>query len=212
MSRKLRHHAVLLLGPTGSGKTPLGDLLERRGLRGRRCLHFDFGAQLRRIAERKEPGAFVTRADVNFLKHVLRSGALLEDEHFPIARGVVRAFLAERSAVAETLVVLNGLPRHVGQAEAMDALLDVRMVVYLSCSAETVLARIQGNVGGDRTGRLDDAAESIRRKLALFAERTSPLMDYYRRRQVEIETIQVADGTTAEQMWEILSRWGDRKS
>ena len=42
--------ALLLLGPTGSGKTPLGDEIERRGLYGRRCLHFDFGASLRAAA------------------------------------------------------------------------------------------------------------------------------------------------------------------
>ncbi|MCX7427258.1 MAG: hypothetical protein NTW96_16720 [Planctomycetia bacterium] len=46
-----RNDAMLLLGPTGSGKTPLGDLLERRGLGGRRCVHFDFGAHLRRIVK-----------------------------------------------------------------------------------------------------------------------------------------------------------------
>ena len=43
--------AILLLGPTGSGKSPLGDELEANGLNGRRCLHFDFGRRLRRAAE-----------------------------------------------------------------------------------------------------------------------------------------------------------------
>ncbi len=42
--------AILLLGPTGSGKTPLGQALEKKGLAGRRCVHFDFGANLREIA------------------------------------------------------------------------------------------------------------------------------------------------------------------
>ena len=45
--------AVLLVGPTGCGKSPLGQLLERLGLKGMRCLHFDFGKRLRKInAER----------------------------------------------------------------------------------------------------------------------------------------------------------------
>ena len=43
-------HALLLIGPTGSGKTPLGELLERSGLWGRPCRHFDFGERMRRIA------------------------------------------------------------------------------------------------------------------------------------------------------------------
>lgn len=51
-----RTPAVLLLGSTGSGKTPLGDLIERRGLRGVRCLHFDFGVNLRKIVDRDSIG------------------------------------------------------------------------------------------------------------------------------------------------------------
>ncbi|MDW7761659.1 MAG: hypothetical protein SCM96_13625 [Acidobacteriota bacterium] len=42
--------AVLILGPTGSGKTPLGRELETRGHAGRRCRHFDFGAEMRALA------------------------------------------------------------------------------------------------------------------------------------------------------------------
>jgi hypothetical protein len=41
--------ALLLLGPTGAGKTPLGDWLEAHGLWGRPCHHFDFGANLRAV-------------------------------------------------------------------------------------------------------------------------------------------------------------------
>lgn len=42
--------AVLLLGPTGAGKTPLGRICAQRGLWGRSCTHVDFGACLRRAA------------------------------------------------------------------------------------------------------------------------------------------------------------------
>jgi hypothetical protein len=42
--------AILLVGPTGSGKTPLGALCEKKGLWQSRVFHFDFGAILRRIA------------------------------------------------------------------------------------------------------------------------------------------------------------------
>ena len=50
-----RRRAIVLLGPTGSGKTPLGDLIERCGLWGAPCLHFDFGACLRSIVEQDRP-------------------------------------------------------------------------------------------------------------------------------------------------------------
>ena len=43
--------AILLLGPTAAGKTPLGQLFADRGLWGRPCVHFDFGENLRRIAD-----------------------------------------------------------------------------------------------------------------------------------------------------------------
>jgi len=47
--RTTRNPAVLLLGPTGAGKTPLGEMIEARGLWGMSCLHFDFGANLRAV-------------------------------------------------------------------------------------------------------------------------------------------------------------------
>ena len=60
------------------------------------------------------------RQDIEFLRKVLETGALLENEHFPIARRILQSFLSRRSARPQTLVVLNGLPRHAGQAEAME--------------------------------------------------------------------------------------------
>ena len=83
------HRAALLLGPTGAGKTPLGQMIESRGLWGDECLHFDFGANLRRVVDENRPDEVISRADIEFLRGVLASGALLEDEHFPIARRIL---------------------------------------------------------------------------------------------------------------------------
>ncbi len=44
-------NSILLLGPTGAGKSPLGNQMEQNGIRGKRCFHFDFGHELRSIAE-----------------------------------------------------------------------------------------------------------------------------------------------------------------
>jgi adenylate kinase len=201
-----RRPALLLLGPTGSGKTPLGDLMAERGLGQAQCLHFDFGANLRRIVDRNRPDRLISREDLDFLREVLDSGRLLEDEHFPLAERILRWFLARHGADTRTVIVLNGLPRHVGQAEAVDSILDVRAVVDLRCSAETVLERIRANVGGDRTGREDDDLESILAKLELFAERTAPLLDHYRALGATIETIEVSGRMTPEAMWGRLDR------
>jgi adenylate kinase len=205
-----KHHAILLLGPTGSGKTPLGNTLEARGLWGRRCVHFDFGENLRQIVAADQADAYVTRRDIEFLKEVLWSGTLLEDERFPLAERILRRFLVQRNVDEATLVVLNGLPRHVGQAGSLDAILDVETVIHLRCSPEGVLARIRTNVGRDRSGRVDDAPASIQAKLATFQARTEPLLDYYRGRNVRTEAIDVTADMSAEQMWGVLEGRGRR--
>ena len=203
-SAKRRNRAIVLLGPTGSGKTPLGDLIQQRGLWRASCLHFDFGANLRRIVDRNRPDHLISRQDLDFLSRVLDSGALLEDEHFPLAERILRSFLDRHGADEHTLVVLNGLPRHVGQAEAVGSIVDVTAVVHLLCSGETVLARIRTNVGGDRSGRPDDDLESIRNKLNLFSKRTAPLLEHYRASGTRIETVEVTATMTPDRMWQIL--------
>lgn len=197
--------AILLLGPTGSGKTPLGQLIHERGVVGRRCVHFDFGESLRRIVADGQPDEVVSREDIEFLHDVLRTGALLEDKDFSIAERVLRQFLS-RYVVADagTLVVLNGLPRHVGQASSMAAILHVGIVVYLQCSADTVLTRIAENTGGDRTGRADDQSADVRRKLDIFAAR--PLVDFYGLNGARVIQLAVGADVTPEQIWLELDR------
>lgn len=211
-----RNRVILLLGPTGSGKTPLGEMIRERGLRGARCLHFDFGANLREVVARNQAHesagplpvgeAVICRADVAFLRDVLHSGALLEDEQFPIARRILQWFMAREGADRDSCLVLNGLPRHVGQARAIDRILNVCLVVFLKCSSQTVLERIRTNAGGDRTSRTDDDLPSVQAKLAIFNERTAPLLEHYRRQGARVEIVEVTPEMTAEQMWETLQK------
>lgn len=199
-----RPSAILLLGPTASGKTPLGRLLESRGLSGSSCRHFDFGENLRRIVRTGQPDGIVSDADITYLRDVLQRGALLEDDDFPIAKRIIESFLARGDQDERALVVLNGLPRHQGQARDLAELLDVQAVVYLRCSAETVFERVQLDTGGDRRYRTDDDSEAIREKLAIFERSTKPLIDYYRQAGSHLVTLQVTNSTTPEQMWETL--------
>jgi len=197
--------AVLLVGPTGSGKTPLGDALEARGLWGRPCAHFDFGRTLRACVL-GEGQTQVTPQECALLRHRLETDALLEDAHFPIAERLFRAFLGRRDAAADTLIVLNGLPRHVGQAGRMARLVRMWAVVHLRCPEEVVLARVRRDAGGDREGRDDDDQARLSRKLAVFRERTEPLLAYYRERGVEVIRLDVGAETTAEAMRTELER------
>ncbi len=197
----IRQPAIILLGPTGSGKTPLGELLEERGHHGARCVHFDFGARLRDVVTRAEPDAVVSAADIEFLRGVLETGALLEDRDFPIAQRVLLSFLQRSDAQAQSRVVMNGLPRHVSQAESLAALLEVCRVILLKCPPETVLERIARDSGGDRSNRTDDEEVMIQRKLEIFFRRTIPLVEFYRDHNAEIVEVYVTASMTAEEMW-----------
>ena len=101
--------------------------------------------------------------------------------------------------------MLNGLPRHVGQARALEAILDVQAVISLQCSPETAFARIRGNVGGNRAGRADDDPALVTRKLATFHDQTEPLVDHYRSRDCRVETVEVTVEMSAEEMWEMMN-------
>jgi adenylate kinase family enzyme len=200
----LPNRAILLLGPTGAGKTPLGELMAERGFRESACVHFDFGASLRRVVQEDRPDEQLSRKDLEFLKNVLETGILLEDADFPIAERILRRFLGQRQVAAGTGVVLNGIPRHVGQAKAMESILQIDMVIVLDCDAQTVLRRIENNVGGDRRDRFDDDLSRVQRKLELFWARTSPLVAHYRARGVQIETLEITATMTPDQMWQML--------
>lgn len=194
-----RPQAILLLGPTGSGKTPLGDWLERHGLGGRHCHHFDFGANLRAIASDAMAEGF-TPDELSFIRDVLERGALLENETFHFAAKILRAFLARRRPQADDWLVLNGLPRHSGQAEALRPLLDVLAVVSLECSPAVVRERIRLDAGGDRAGRADDHGALLEKKLAVYAERTRALLGHYRRRGVAVVVMAVGVHTQPAEM------------
>ncbi len=172
--------AILIIGPTGSGKSPLGDHLEAEGINSRPCHHFDFGDNLRAAARGELPG--FSPKELAFLHDVLEKGALLEDETFYIAEKILTSFCTIRQIGAEDLLILNGLPRHAGQATNMAKLVSIGTVIRLDCTPEIVCERLQSNTGGDRTERDDDDLDLVRQKLATFQKRTRPLLDYYRER------------------------------
>ncbi len=198
--------AVLLIGPTSAGKTPLGDHMMQRGIRGRRCHHFDFGQELRSTAARSEPAPGFSSDELRFICDVLEKGRLLEDEHFPLAEKLFRNFLAGSGWREPDLIVLNGLPRHVGQARDMERHVSVTHLLVLECSADDVSARIDRNTGGDRVHRTDDAEEMIRKKLDLYHARTAPLVEYYRAQGCTLISLHADAASTAEDLYaEVVS-------
>jgi len=202
-----RPAAILLLGPTGAGKTPLGDRLEDQGIRGRRLQHFDFGANLRRIAAfSSSMTSGYTTAELSIIRNSLATGALLEDEHFPLARKVLENFLARRKLKPGDAVVLNGFPRHAGQAMRLDRLVDIRLVVVLRAALRVLQDRIRVDADGDRAGRVDDSPAEISRKLDLFERRTLPLVAFYASRGVRVVTLRVTRSSRAAGLAAALSK------
>jgi adenylate kinase len=163
-----RNDAVLLVGPTGAGKTPLGDALAKSGVGTRRCFHFDFGANLRRIAAGRDVPDTCDQNDLRIVREALTGGALLENESFHIAEKILHAFMKDKAIGDRDLLILNGLPRHVGQARDTDRLVNMVAILSLECTPDIVLARIHRNTGGDRSGRLDDSLAEIQAKLKTF--------------------------------------------
>ncbi|MEN6560075.1 MAG: nucleoside monophosphate kinase [Acidobacteriota bacterium] len=197
--------ALVLVGPTGAGKTPLGDELERRGFRGRRCAHFDFGARLRALADQPDGESGLTSREAAAVRDSLATGALFEDRDLPMIVRILRRFAAERLRAPGDLLVLNGLPRHPGQAEALAGLVAVELVVSLEADAAVIRERLRLDPGRDRAGRTDDGLGAVSRRLEIFHERTAPLIAFYRGRGVPALTIAVAASTSAAEMHRALA-------
>ena len=195
-----RSDAVLLLGPTGAGKTPLGDALAQSGVGTRRCLHFDFGAGLRRIGAGEAVPDTFGDGDLYIVREALTAGVLLEDETFHVAEKILHAFMKDMAVRDSDLLILNGLPRHVGQARDTDRLVKMSAVLRLECAPDIVRARIHHNTGGDRTDRPDDSLAQIRAKLVIFQERTRPLLQYYADRGIPAHRLTVGAETTPARM------------
>jgi len=191
----------LLVGPTGAGKTPLGRLLEEKGAEGLRCVHFDFGAELRAVAAAPENVAVLVASEVEVIRRSLRTGVLLEDHEFPIALKVLRAFARKKALREDDRLILNGLPRHIGQARMMEDVVRIQAVISLEATPEVVRERILLDTGGDRVERPDDEFHAIRQKLVIFRMRTLPLVEYYENREVPVARLTVRARTTAEDLY-----------
>ena len=192
--------AILLVGPTGSGKTPLGSEIERRGLHGRRCVHFDFGAELRAAAAEGTRG--LAAGDLAAIRASLATGALFEDRDMPLIIRLLDRFMAARAMPPGSLLVLNGLPRHRRQAEGLEGVVAVERVVSLEAGAAVIAERLRLDPAGDRAGRADDGPAAVAGRLAEFRKRTLPLIGHYRERGVPVTVIEVTAAMSAPEMAE----------
>ena len=196
--------SILLLGLTGVGKSPLGDAIAIQGMFGRRCHHLDFGSELRGAVSAAERSADYATEELDFIHGVLERGLLLENERFPLAKKIIGLFLKRVLFSQRDLLVLNGIPRHTGQARDMAVLATVHALIVLDCSADDVFCRIGENVGKDRSERIDDTRGLVEKKLAIFRKRTAPLVDHYSHEGSAVYRISVSGTMTTDQTYQKL--------
>ena len=161
---------LVLVGPPGSGKgTQAEQLSERLGVPA-----ISTGEMVRAaVASRSELGQRVDE--------IINTGELVDD----LTMGdLVRARLEQHDAQSGFL--LDGYPRTLSQAETLDAIMDqagkrLGGVVLIDVPEEELVRRMMGR------GRPDDKEDVIRRRLAVYRERTKPLVDHYRKLDLLIE-------------------------
>ena len=196
--------SILLLGPTGVGKSPLGDTLAKNGLFGRHCHHLDFGSELRLVKSVGTVSAEYSPSELDFIHGVLERGLLLENEHFSLAEKIISLFLGRVRFSQRDVLILNGIPRHIGQALDIASIADIHALIVLDCSAESVFCRIRENVGGDRVERTDDDKELIEKKLSIFRERTAPLINHFEKKGGVVYRLEISGTTTTDQAYRRL--------
>lgn len=160
---------LLLLGAPGAGKGTQAARLARR----LDVPQISTGDMLREaVACGSELGRRV--------KDTMDRGELVSDA---IVIEVARERLARPDA--KRGFVLDGFPRTVAQAQALDAMLAelgsrLERCVALGVDEEAVVERLLGRARIE--GRSDDNEATIRKRMRVYEEQTQPLLDYYRRR------------------------------
>jgi adenylate kinase len=160
LSRRL---GLVIIGPPGVGKrTQAAKLREEFGL-----AHIATGDLLR--DHRARDTELGRQAAVR-----MNAGRLVDDE-------LVVAMVKERIDESERFL-LDGFPRTLPQAEALDDLLraadrELTAAVLVDAPDDIVVQRIAGR----EDGRGDDAPETVRRRLEVFHRTTAPVVAYYER-------------------------------
>ena len=157
---------IVLLGAPGSGKgTQAALLVEDLGLP-----HISTGELLRSAV--KAGTELGVKAKV-----VMDRGELVSDD---IMLGLIEERLSQPDA--QSGFILDGYPRNLAQARALDELLDrigqpVDEALQIDVDVEQVIARIAKRAAEE--GRSDDSEEVARNRMSVYADQTAPVVDYY---------------------------------
>jgi adenylate kinase len=162
---------VIFLGPPGSGKGTQAKLLsERLGVPA-----ISTGEILREAVRLGTPLGLQAKA-------VMDAGELVSDD---LMIALIRARIAMSDAAGG--FILDGFPRTVAQAAALEKLLagngtSLSAVLNLSVPEAVVVDRLHGRA--QEEGRSDDRPETILERLRVYTEKTEPLAGFYRARKL----------------------------
>ncbi len=193
---------LILLGPPGAGKgTQAQRLVEKYGI-----VQLSTGDMLRAAVAAGTPVGLKA-------KDIMAAGGLVPDE-------VVVDIIADRIEQADAAngFILDGFPRTVPQAAALDDLLKRKKmkldaVIELKVNEGALLQRVENRAAETRARgeevRADDTPEVLAKRLASYRAQTEPLIDYYseRRSLLTVDGMMSIDGVT-EEIGRVLSAIG----
>jgi len=160
---------IVFLGPPGSGKGTQAKLLAER----LKVPAISTGDMLRAAVREGTPLGLQAKA-------VMEAGELVSDD---LMIGLIRERISQPDARPGFL--LDGFPRTVEQAVALDGLLKgnekrLSTVVNLSVPEAVLIDRLAGRSGQEN--RSDDRRETVLERLRVYRQKTEPLIEFYRRR------------------------------
>src|SRR6187397_2890138 len=184
---------LILLGPPGAGKgTQAQRLVQKYGI-----VQLSTGEMLRAAVAAQTPVGLQA-------KDIMASGALVPDE---IVVGIISDRLDQPDM--KNGFILDGFPRTVPQAEALDVLLKRKhikldAVVELRVNESALLQRVETRVAEMRARgedvRIDDTPEVLAKRLASYRSLTEPLIHYYseRRKLLTVDGMMTIEEVTRE--------------
>jgi adenylate kinase len=184
---------LILLGPPGSGKgTQAQRLVHKHGI-----VQLSTGEMLRAAVAARTPVGIEAQT-------VMAGGGLVPDE---IVVGIISDRIDQPDAARG--FILDGFPRTVPQAEALDELLKKKhikldAVVELRVNESALLQRVETRVAEMRARgeevRIDDTPEVLTKRLASYRSQTEPLIHYYseRRKLLTVDGMMTIEHVTRE--------------
>jgi adenylate kinase len=167
---------LILLGPPGSGKgTQAQRLVQRYGI-----VQLSTGEMLRAAVAAETPVGLKA-------KDIMASGGLVPDD---VVVGIISDRIDQPDAAAG--FILDGFPRTVPQAEALDELLKNKhmkldSVIELRVNESALIDRVETRAAETRARgeevRIDDTPEVLTKRLASYRSLTEPLIHYYSERR-----------------------------